>query len=138
MFTIYKLFLRSHLDYGYLIYDKPFNDSFKKKLEKVQYSAALIITGAIKGTSREHLYKELGLESLSYRRWYHKLVFFYKIGKGLAPLYLQSYLLPDNNRVHNTSSSLRSTIKTCHIDINFSRSFFSLLLKRMEPIKWWH
>ena len=32
---------------------KPFNDSFKEKLEKVQYSAGLIITGAIKGTSRE-------------------------------------------------------------------------------------
>ena len=71
---------------------------------KVQYSAALIITGPTKDTSRERLYKELDLESLCDRRWYHKLFFFYKIVKGLAPSYLQSYLL-------NTRSNLRNTIK---------------------------
>ena len=38
------------------------------KLESVQYNAALAITGAIKGTSKERLYEELGLESLSNRR----------------------------------------------------------------------
>ena len=41
--TIYKTFVRSHLDYADIIYDKPFNDSFKKNLEIVSYSAALII-----------------------------------------------------------------------------------------------
>ena len=90
LLTIYKTFLRCHLDYADKIYDKPFNDSFKEKLEKVQYSSAPIIIGAIKGNSRERLYKELGLESLSDRRGYHKLVLFYKIAKGLARLYLQS------------------------------------------------
>ena len=65
LLTIYKTFVRSHLDYADIIYDTPFNEAFKEKLEKVQHSAALIITGAIKGTSRERLYKELGLESLS-------------------------------------------------------------------------
>ena len=77
LLTIYKTFVRSHLDYGDIIYDKPFNDAFKEKLEKVQYSAALIITGAIKGTSQERLYRELGLEFLCDRRWYRELVFFY-------------------------------------------------------------
>ena len=41
VFTIYKPFARSHLDNAYIIYDKPFNDAFKEKLEKFQYSAAL-------------------------------------------------------------------------------------------------
>ena len=36
LLTIYKTFVRSHLDYADIIYDKPFNDSFKEKLEKVQ------------------------------------------------------------------------------------------------------
>ena len=40
----YKIFVTSHLDYADIIYDKPFNDAFKEKLEKVQYSAALIVT----------------------------------------------------------------------------------------------
>ena len=48
------------------IYNKLFNDSFKEKLEKVQYFAAL--SGVLKGNSRERLCKELGLESLSDRR----------------------------------------------------------------------
>ena len=67
-------------------------------MEKGQYSTALLITGAIKGTSQERLCKELGLKSLCDRRCYRKLVFFYKIVKGLAPSYLQSYLLPDNEK----------------------------------------
>ena len=96
MFTTYKTFVTSHRDYADIIYDKLFNEPFKEKLEKVQYSAALIITGAIKGTSREHLCKELGLESLNYRRWYRKVVFFYKIVKDLALSLLQPYFFPDS------------------------------------------
>ena len=50
----------------------------------VQYKAALVITGATKGTSRDRLYQEeLGLESLTDRRWFHRLFFFHKIIKGL-------------------------------------------------------
>ena len=113
LLTIYKTFVRSHLDYAGIIQDKPFNGAFKEKLEKVQYSAALIITRAIKGTSREQLYKERGLESLCNRKWYCKLVFFYKIAKVLGPSYLQSDLLPDNERTYNTRSSLRNTIFYC-------------------------
>ena len=65
---IYKSFVRSHLDYGDVVYDKPNNESFANRLERVQYKACLAITVVIQGTSREHLYKELGLKSLSYRK----------------------------------------------------------------------
>ena len=50
-----KSFVRPHLDYGDVIYDQPNNDSFIRKVESIQYNAALAITGAIKGTSRERL-----------------------------------------------------------------------------------
>ena len=33
LITIYKLFIRPHLDYGDIIYDKTFNESFHAKLE---------------------------------------------------------------------------------------------------------
>ena len=36
-----------HLDYGNILYDKPNNENFQNKLEKVQYRACLTITGAI-------------------------------------------------------------------------------------------
>ena len=66
--TIYKAFIRPHLDYGDIVYDKPSNETFINKTEKAQYDAALAITGAIRGTSREKLYAELGLEPLKFRR----------------------------------------------------------------------
>ena len=62
LLRIYKSFVMSHLDYGHIVYDKPNNESFASKLERVQYKACLEITGVIQGTSRERLYKELGLE----------------------------------------------------------------------------
>ena len=88
MLTIYKSFLRPHLDYGDVIYDRAFNESFQNKLESVQYNAALAITGAIRGSSREKLYQELGLESLKSRRWYRKLCLFFKLKKNKHPSYL--------------------------------------------------
>ena len=66
LLTVYKSFVRPNLDYTHVIYDKPFNESFKKN-EMVQYKAALVITGAIKGTSRDRLYQVLGLKSLEDR-----------------------------------------------------------------------
>ena len=78
LLTIYKSFVRPNLDYADIIYDKPFNESLKRKIEMVQYNAALIITGAFKGTSRDKIYQELGLESLADRRWTRKLFFFTK------------------------------------------------------------
>ena len=66
--TIYKSFIRPHLDYGDVIYDQGYTASFQKKIESVQYNSALAVTGAIRGTSKEKLYHELGLESLEKRR----------------------------------------------------------------------
>ena len=88
LLTIYKSFLKLHLDYGDVIYDRAFNESFQNKLETVQYNAALVITGAIRGSSREKLYQELGLESLKSRRWYRKLCLFFKLKKNKHPSYL--------------------------------------------------
>ena len=69
LLTIYKSLIRPHLDYGAVVYDQPSNDAFCNKLKTVQYNAAVAITEAIKGTSREKLYQELGLDYLQHRRW---------------------------------------------------------------------
>ena len=58
----------------------------------MQYNAALVITGAIKGTSKERIYRELGFESLADRRWFRRMCTFWKIVKGISPTYLQTYL----------------------------------------------
>ena len=88
LLTIYKLFVRPHLDYGDVIYDQNYNNFFHQKLESIQYNAALAITDAIRGSSKEKLYQELGLESLKQRRWFRKLYYFFKITKTQSPKYL--------------------------------------------------
>ena len=48
LITIYKTFIRPHLDYDDVIYDRAFNESFHQRLESIQYNAAIAITGTIK------------------------------------------------------------------------------------------
>ena len=64
LLTVYECFIRPHLDYGDVIYDQPNLSSLANKIKSVQYNAALAITGAVRGTSKEKLYQELGFESL--------------------------------------------------------------------------
>ena len=81
-FAIYKAFLRPNIDYCDFTNDQPHNESICNNLEKLQYIAALAITGAIKWTSKLKIYEELGLESLKFRRWMRRLYVFYKIKAG--------------------------------------------------------
>ena len=69
LLTIYKSFVRPHLDYGDVIYDQPNNSRLSDKIGSAQYNPGLGITGAIRETSKEKLHRELGLESLKDRRW---------------------------------------------------------------------
>ena len=60
-----------------------------ERIEKIQYQAALAITGGWQGSSRIKLYEELGWESLSDRRWYRRLIHFFKIRNNMTPAYLR-------------------------------------------------
>ena len=57
--TIYKSFIRPHLNHANVIFDK---------FSNAQYNAALAITGTIRDTSKEKLYQELGFVSVKERR----------------------------------------------------------------------
>ena len=46
--TIYKAFVRPHLDYGDVLYYQALNNSFHAKIESIQYNACLAITGTIR------------------------------------------------------------------------------------------
>ena len=61
LLTMYKSFISLHLDYSDIIYDEAYNTSLHQKLELLQYKTCLAITVAIRGTSWEKLYEELGL-----------------------------------------------------------------------------
>ena len=52
LLTIHKSFLRCNVDWADIVYYKPLNESLKRKIEMVEYSAAIIMAGTIKGTDR--------------------------------------------------------------------------------------
>ena len=122
LITIYKSFIRPHLDYGAIIFDQPENESFCKKNESVQYNTALAITGVNQGTSREKLYEELGLETLKSRRWLKKLCSFYKIKNNGIPSY-SADLIPSEFHLYNTRNTRNITTYSCRTD-PFKYSFF--------------
>ena len=99
LLTIYKSFVRRHLDYGDNIYDQPNNESFCQKIELYQYSAALAIAGAIRGTSQTETFK---LESLKFRRYFRRLCIFIKIKQSVQPSYLHNLIPKSNNKSYNT------------------------------------
>ena len=101
-------------------------------IERVQYKAALFVSGCWHGTSREKLYDELGWESLSDRRWAHRLTMFYKINNGLAPTYLSDHI-PIRNEVtfylrnRTENSQLIRTVK-------YENCFFPYTIKAWKDL----
>ena len=125
LLKIYKSFIRPNLEYGDILYDKPDNENFQNRIEKVKYKACLAITGAIQRTSRETLYEDLGLDSLVERRRHNKLIFFYKIVKGLLPDYLYSYLNFASQQNYFLRSAKASKITPISTRTkSFKKSFF--------------
>ena len=110
LLSIYKTFLRPHLDYCD-IYDKPHNEKFIDTIESIQYNAALTITGAIKGTSKEKLFNELGLEYLKDRRWMRRLCLSHKIYNLKSSKYLYN-LIPSVNHLYDTKITQMSHLLT--------------------------
>ena len=73
--TLNIVFLRSHSGYADIIYDTPNNMDICNKIKSLQYNAALVFTEAIRGSSKEKLYQELGFEYLRSRRWLKNFVY---------------------------------------------------------------
>ena len=101
----------------------------KINFEKVQYKACLAITGTIQGTSKRRIFDELGLISLRKRRWYKKLIFFYKIVNGLLPDNLQSYKdVPSQDNYPLRSVSTRQLKSLLSRSESFKKAFFLIVL----------
>ena len=126
---MYKSFVRPHLDYCDVIFHVPHKvgqlglslSNTMEEIEKVQYKAALAITGAWQGSNRSKLYEELGWESLSDRRITRRLLMMYKIVNNHTPEYLTVKLPPMGRAQVANPLSLREY--RCRTD-RFMHSFF--------------
>ena len=104
---IYKSFIRLDLGYRGVIYDRASNELFHQNLESLQYSAAITITGAIRGTSSEKLFQDLGKETRKLRCWLRKLCLFYKLIKEQSPAYL--FQLIPKIKTHYTTRNVQKS-----------------------------
>ena len=101
---MYKALVRSHLDYCDIIYHIPSHqnqaplgvvlNSLMENVGRIQYQAALVISGAWRGSSRSKLYEELGWETLSDRRMCRRILQIHKIFYHKTPSYLNDKLPP--------------------------------------------
>ena len=130
LISLYKSFIRSILEYADVVYDQPTNNSFSDKIESIQYNAALAITGAIRGTSKDKLYKELGFEYLSSRRWFKRLCLFHKIYHSKSPEYLYR-LIPQPHNLFNLRNQHLIPQIFCRTNV-FSDSFFPTAIKEFN------
>ena len=127
--------MRSHLDYGDVVYHKQ-NSNLMSKLESTQYAAALAVSGARRGTNTDKLFEELGWESLTHRRWYRRYCLFYKIMNNNTPEYTRRYLLmfkqnPYDLRMPSIFAEERTNTN------RYSNSFYPYYIKawkNLDPI----
>lgn len=63
------------------------------------------------GDQLDSIYADLGLESLSDRRLYWKLLFFYKVVHCLSPTYLTAYINFASESSHKTRSSSQGQLE---------------------------
>ena len=84
--TIYKSFVRTHLDYVDVICDQSNHSRLSDEIETVQYNAVY--------NAKEKLYQELGLKSLKDRRWLRQMPYLYQIISTKLPPYLYEEIPP--------------------------------------------
>ena len=89
----------------------------------------LAITGAIRETSKEKFYQELGLESLEKRRWYRKLCYFYNIFNKQSPTYLLN-IIPMSSRSYFTRYA--ENVPSFKVRPHFFKKNFFLLCTVIE------
>ena len=98
-----------------------------------QYSAALAVSGAWRGTNTDKLYEELGREILDNRRWYRRLCHFYNLRNDQRPLYLFSEI-PQERTLHYSPrrpSACEPNVKSTE---RFSHTYFQNCLSEWNQL----
>ena len=71
-----------------------FSHDMTKRLERIQYSAALAVSGTWRSTNIDRPYEQLGWKSVYYHRWYKGLCHFFKLTMNQSPAYLYQLVSP--------------------------------------------
>jgi hypothetical protein len=103
--TMYKMHVRSCIEYCLQVYGNALNKTQIAKLERIQYRAARLATGAMKSTSSAKLNEELGWESISTRIKHLSLNHFHKIITNNTRPLIRECIPPPNPRAELSRSN---------------------------------
>ena len=85
---------------------------------------------------KEKIYDELGLHSLTKRRWRSKLIFCYKLVNGLLLDYLYSYLHFSSEEIYPLRSAASSKLRPFSSrTISFKDTFFPYCVNEWNNLK---
>ena len=101
---LYKLTIRSVLEYGLVVYYNSLTQNQQLRLSQVQYRAARLCTGALYLTSQVKLEKDLSWEPLSSRVNFLSLSIFHKVAHNLTRPLIRKCMPILNCTNHNTRS----------------------------------
>ena len=91
------------------------------KNQLIQYNTVLAITRALRSSSRENVYQELGLESVQQRWWFRKLCYFVQITKIKPPSICLIKSPPLGT--HIEQEKISTTFPSSMLDMFFKNSF---------------
>jgi hypothetical protein len=126
---IYIAFIRPILEYGDVIWCICTQYELEQ-LDKIQNECARIATGATKLISSETLQKEINWESLSERRYKHKLIMFHNMQSNKTPDYISSVIPnPDQSRYSLRNSKDIRGITSRTSTTLYHNSFLPLVIR---------
>ena len=131
---LYKVLVRSIIDYALPVYYHSLNVSKKKRLSQIQYRAGKLCTGALHLTSQIKLEQEMGWISIEKQADFLSLCLFQKILCGHTRPLVRKCMPP---RLEQTEHNTRSRRIFQHLkskSVVFSKSFFLIMTKKFEQL----
>ena len=134
---LFKLHVRSVIDYALPVYGPALDKSQIARLEKIQYFAARIATSTPKCSSTEKLYKDLGWETVSNRIKFLAISLFHKIHTNATRPLTRECLPPRNLQSDLTRSGklYQEFPYPRHVlEKTLDKSFFSIAAKQWDSL----
>ena len=124
---LYKITVRSCIDYSLPVYYHSLRLSEKAKLDKVQYTAGKIVSGALHLTSKDKLNTELSWESIKSRADFLGLTLFHKIATSKTRPLVRTCL----PKLKTNCDTLRSGnfMQFPYLGEKYAKSFFPIFYK---------
>ena len=132
---LYKLTVRSVVDYGLIIYYQTLKVTEKARLDQLQYRAAKLCTGALHFSSQRKLEDDLAWESIAERADFLGLSFFQKVHLGETRPLIRGCMSKLKPGLNSRSADFGCYELFPPLGTNFTNSYFPYYTKAWNSLK---